>query len=163
MTAVSVMTRYHKLGWALKRLMGAENVQARSQEEFADKLSAGGYPIGQQLISDYMRERAVKVEGERVLRPRAYAPMEFVAAVIVTFDLDDSQMEDLVGSWLEVLPEKRRIAVLALADTLQRVGIPANAWRDMLMFERDREEQGAETPAGATKESDGGPARDRAS
>ena len=148
MTVVSMATRYHAFGWAMKRIMGADNVRASSQREFAQLMSQDGYVIGQQLVSDYMRPRA---DDDGQERPRAIPPMEFVAAVISTFRLDASQREDLVSSWLEILPEKRRVAVLGLCETLRGAELPAGAWRDVLAFERDRElSEGEKAEGGRT-------------
>ena len=148
MTVVSMATRYHAFGWALGRIMRADNVRASSQREFAQLMSQDGYVIGQQLVSDYMRPRT---DDDGQGRPRALPPMEFVAAVISTFQLDASQREDLVSSWLEILPEKRRAAVLGLCETLRGADLPSDAWRDVLAFERDRaNEQGEQGSGGRT-------------
>lgn len=136
-TVVHVMVKYHDLGWELKRLFSADNVRAGSQQAFADRLTEYGYPIGQQLISDYMRVKTEKVGGETIEKPRAVAPMEFIAAAIVCFDLTSKQAENLVTAWLQILPEKRHIAVLALVDTLRNTEHPTEAWREMLAFEED--------------------------
>lgn len=141
MTVVSMMARYHKFGWAMRRLMNADNVQTSSQEAFANKLAAQGYPIGQQLVSDYMRNRTEMVDGEPVEVPRVLPPMEFVAAVITSFGLTDAQKEDFVSSWLAILPEPRREALWELLGTLCGSDAPSNAWRAMLTFEQDREFQ----------------------
>jgi hypothetical protein len=156
MTVVKMAARYHELGWAMRRLMGADNVRASSQREFAQKMSQEGYIVGQQLISDYMRNRTVEDEetGKTFEVPRALPPMEFIAAVITTFQLNAAQREDLVSSWLEILPEKRRIAVLGLCETLRGADVPSNAWQDMLAFEQER--QSGELSGGEGGRSAGG-------
>ena len=141
MTVVSMMARYHEFGWAMKRLMGATNVRASSQREFAEKMTAQGYPIGQQLVSDYMRNKTEEVDGESVESPRAIPPMEFIAAAITMFDLTPAQREELVSAWLEILPEPRRRALWELLDTLRGSDAPSGAWREMLAFEQHRESQ----------------------
>ncbi len=157
MTVVRLMVQYHEFGWAMKKLMGADNVRVSSQREFAEKMTSEGYPVGQQLISDYMRLKTEDVDGEELEIPRAYAPIEFLAAVITIFKLTASQREDLVSSWLEILPDKRRTAVLSLVDTLRGADIPSEAWREMLALEQE------EGLGGQNRGTGGGSAQDRAS
>jgi archaellum biogenesis ATPase FlaH len=65
MTVVRLMVQYHEFGWAMKKLMG-RITSASSQREFAEKMTSEGYPVGQQLISDYMRLKTEDVDGEEL-------------------------------------------------------------------------------------------------
>lgn len=145
MTVVAMTRRYHEFGWALRRIMGADNVRAGSQRELAQMLSQGGFKIGQQLISDYMRNKPDSDE------PRVIPPLEFITAVIERFNLTDAQREDLVSSWLEILPEQRRAAILDICKTLSGSNHSSAAWEEMLSFERERRtRQGEQAEGGRT-------------
>lgn len=136
------MAEYHDLGWAIQRAMKAPTIQARSQKQLGEIMTKGGYPIGQQLISDYVRVKEVTDEqtGEVLKVPRAYAPMEFIAALISIGRLDEVRREDVITGWLEILPEKRRQAVLGLCEHLRSMDTSSSAWREMLSFEQERRE-----------------------
>lgn len=141
MAVLAVATKYHRLGRALRRIMNAENVQVASQADFADRITRDGdYPIGQQVISDYMRLHAVedRSSGEMVERPRAIPAEGFILAVIRAFNLTPEQQEDVVTGWLAILPEKRREALLAICAALQGTDVSSEAWREMLDYEADR-------------------------
>jgi hypothetical protein len=144
MTVVK-MAEYHELGWAIKRAMSAPTIRVRSQKALGEFMTKGGYPIGQQLISDYMRLKEVRDQNtDEVVDevPRAYAPMEFIAALIAIGRLDEVRREDVINGWLEILPEKRRDAVLGLCELLRTMDVPGPAWREMLVFEQDLEDEG---------------------
>lgn len=140
--AVLVMaTRYHRLGRALRRIMNAENVQVASQVDFAERVTRDGdYPIGQQVVSDYMRLHTVedKTTGEMVERPRAIPPEGFILAIFTAFSLTQEQKEDVVTAWLSILPERRREALLAICAALRGTDVSSEAWREMLDYEADR-------------------------
>jgi hypothetical protein len=142
MTVVK-MVEYHDLGWAIQRAMKAPTIQVRSQRQLGEFMTKGGYPIGQQLISDYVRVKEVTDEdtGEVMKVPRAYAPMEFIAALISIGRLDEARREDVINGWLEILPEKRRQAVLGLCEHLRGMDTSSPAWREMLSFEQERREE----------------------
>ncbi len=155
MTVVKMATTYHELGWAIRRAMSSPGLQVKSQRELAEVLTKGGYPIGQQLVSDYMRTREVKdpQPGEPETVPRVLVPMEFVAALISVGRLDDARREDVISGWLEILPEKRRQAVLGLCEHLRGIDTTSPAWREMLSFEEER--QGNRTGGRGDRETGG--------
>lgn len=143
MTVIRMATTYHDLGWAVRRAMSSPGFQVKSQKELAERLTKGGYPIGQQLVSDYMRNKEVKdpVTEATQSAPRVLPPMEFIAALISIGLLDETRREDIIANWLEILPEKRREAVLGLCGFLRDIDTSSPAWREMLSFERERQDQ----------------------
>lgn len=145
MTVVRMATTRHELGWAIRRTMSSPGLQVSSQRELADLLTKGGYPIGQQLVSDYMRNKEVKDEDTKEVRvvPRVLPPMEFIAALISVGRLDEVRREDVINGWLEILPERRREAVLGLCELLRGMDASSPAWREMLSYEQDRQNQDA--------------------
>lgn len=148
MAVLAMATKYHRLGRALRRIMTAENVQVDSQGEFAQRISEdGGWPVGQQVISDYMRLHVVGTSRDddqnvvQVERPRSIPPEGFILAVIRAFPLTPEQQEDLVLSWLAILPDKRREALLGLYSALRATEPSSEALRDMLDYEAERGSQ----------------------
>lgn len=140
MTVVFMATQYHELGWAIRRAMSSPGLQVSSQRQLADVLTKGGYPTNQQSVSDYMRNKEVvnKETGEKTIVPRVTPSMEFIAALIFIGQLDEARREDVINAWLEILPDKRRHAVLGLCELLQGMDANSPAWREMLSYERDR-------------------------
>ena len=140
MTVVTLMSREetrHAFGYALQRIMNSENVRASSYNKLAQKLTAAGYPTNERNLSDYSRNVPDNT------RPRSIPPMEFLSAMITNLELEVSQREDLISHWLEILPDRRRKAVLGMCEML-RSAYSDGAMREMLAFERDRqlEDQG---------------------
>lgn len=135
MTVVTLMSKEetrHAFGFALQRVMASDNVRASSYNKLAQKLTEANYPMNERNLSDYSRNIADNS------KPRSIPPMEFISAMITTFELDANQREDLVSHWLEILPERRRKAVLGMCEML-RSADSDGAMREMLAFERDRE------------------------
>ena len=135
MTVVTLMSREetrHAFGRALQRIMNSDNVRASSYNKLAQKLTASGYPTNERNLSDYSRNVPDNS------KPRSIPPMEFLSALISHLELDESQREDLISNWLEILPEKRRKAVLGMCEML-RSADSDGAMKEMLAFERDRE------------------------
>jgi hypothetical protein len=112
---------YHRFGWAMRRLMSAENVRVTSLEELADKLTAAGYPVSRQLMSDYMK---LKKNGT----PRVVPPVKFIAALKRTFDLTDAQRAELLGAWLSILPaEQKEVLLEAAAAPVKAAAAPVKS------------------------------------
>ncbi len=134
---------YHRLGRAIRRVMSAENVQASNFEEIGERATRGGYKADGNLVSSYSRLWNPKGKGER---PRSVPPPEFVLALIrggeKDAELDGDQQEDLIESWLSILPDVQRRGFLDMCAKLQEYGPSTEAWRDMLDFEARREARG---------------------
>jgi hypothetical protein len=109
-----VEDRTHAFGWALREVMAAPNVQARSQKQLSDKLKKAGYDVSQQTVSDYVRSRVV--DGE--VRPRVLVPPEFLLMLDGAFKLTDAQWEKLTNGWAAIMPEDRRAAYRRICAVL---------------------------------------------
>lgn len=84
-------------------------------------------------------------------------PLEFITALIERFDLTDAQREDLVLSWLEILPEQRRTAILSVCGALGSSDRSSAAWEEMLSFERERRVRQGERLEGGISSGDPAP------
>ncbi len=140
MAVLTVTQRYHELGWAIKRLMSAPNIQAENQTEFADLITKeASYPIDQRTVSSYMRLVEVKDEdtGRTVKRPRTSAPEAFIAALL-RLPITDEQRQDIIAGWVAIQKPGRREALTQIFGAVNRTNASSEAWAEMLDYESDR-------------------------
>lgn len=159
MAVLTVSQRYHKFGRALRRLMSASNIEADSQEDFAQLIEREtGYPVDQKGISSYMRLVSVKDEetGQVVEKPRVRAPEGFVAALL-RLPITDEQREDVISSWVSIQKPERRDALRQIFAAVNSANTSSEAWTEMLDYEADRKNRAsgrgaANAPAGGREE-----------
>jgi hypothetical protein len=131
---------YHDLGWAIKRLMSAQNIEASNQTQFASFLTQeADYPMDQRTLSSYMRLVEVKEEetGRVTRRPRVRAPESFVAALL-RLPITDEQREDIITGWVAIQKPERREALRQIFSAVKHTNTSSEAWREMLDYEADR-------------------------
>lgn len=150
MAVLTVSQRYHKFGWAMKRLMSSPNIEADSQTDFAELIEREtGYPIDQKGISSYMRQIRVEDEetGRVVERPRVWAPEGFVAALL-RLPITDEQREDIISSWVAIQKPDRRDALRQIFAAVNNASASSDAWAEMLDYEADRKNRAGGRGAG---------------
>jgi hypothetical protein len=156
MAVLTLSQKYHELGWAIKRLMSAPNIQAENQTDFAALVAKqAGYPLDQRTLSSYMRLVTVKDEdtGVEVTKPRVRAPENFVAALL-RLPITDEQRESIIAGWVAIQNPGRRDALRQIFAAVNRANTSSEAWAEMLDYEADRakresgEDRGHASPGG---------------
>jgi hypothetical protein len=157
MTLMARQAKYHALGFAIRRVMNAPNVEVTNLKDLAARIDGWGYPADEKLMSSYMRlwpedHKDPKKRGE----PRSRPTIDFVFAFADAWELHDEQREDLLLSWIAIQPEARQDGYRRMCQTLSGAGYSSEAWREMVDFEAGDSVQG-EGEGGA----DGQSARNR--
>lgn len=139
-TIVARQTKYHALGFAIRRAMNAPNVEVTNLEALADKIDEWGYPMDGKLLSSYMRlwpedHKDPKKRG----KPRSRPNIDFIFALADAWNLYDEQREDLLLNWIAIQPEARQDGYRRMCQALRSKNYSSEAWREMLDFEADQE------------------------
>jgi hypothetical protein len=140
MAVLTLTQKYHALGWAIKRLMSAPNIEASNQTQFAKYVTEkAGYRIDQKTLSSYMVLVEVKDEetGRVSTKPRVWAPEAFVAALL-RLPITDEQREDIITGWVSIQKPERREALRQIFSAIKHTRTSSEAWAEMLNYEADR-------------------------
>ncbi len=91
-------------GWTLKGFMAEKKI--KNPTALSKVMGESGYPISQQMISNY-------------INGRNKVPIAFVSAAARVLDLDDEEQDLLANRWVDTLSEEERAVVLRIRGKVQ--------------------------------------------